>query len=159
MKTSYSKWIIAVLGFCAILESAHAADQVQAITINVPVEIDWPQSDVDQAFIKGPPFLRCEIHALKAPANPTGSDNLALGFDKALSSASQPLMVDASGHFSGKVSLSFSVPAAKAQNSSLSYWCYLASQDSRAAYLDAAAQKRGLKVEVDQGSTWQNIKK
>lgn len=158
MKTSYKKWIIPVLGLCAILQNAHAADQTQTITINVPVEIDWPQSDVAQAFVNGPPFLRCEIHAGKAPANPSSSDWLALGFDKPLSSSSQALMVDSSGHFSGKVSLSFSIPAASAQGS-LTYWCYLASKDARAAYLDSAAQQRGLKITADQGSTWQNINK
>lgn len=158
MNKSYDKWTIAVLGLCAILENAHAAVQMQTITINVPVEIDWPQNDVGQAFIKGPPFLRCEIHAGKAPANPTSNDYLVLGLDKPLSSASQPLMIDSSGHFSGKVSLSFSIPAPSAQGS-LTYWCYLAAQDARAAYLDGAAQQRGLKVDVDQGSMWQNINK
>lgn len=158
MKTSYSKWKIAVLGFFAIHGSAHAADQMQTITINVPVEIDWPQGDVGQAFLKGPPFLICEIHPGSAPDNPTNFEYLGL-VQKPLALASQPLMVDSSGHFSGKVSVSISVPAATVQNSPLSYWCYLASQDTRMSRLYDYANKRGLKLDFDYSSIWKSIKK
>lgn len=156
MKSSCSKCIIAVLGLFAIFPSARAADPMQSVTLKVPVEIDWPQADVNQAFIKGPPFLRCEIHQGIAPDNPDSSQWLALGFDKPLASASQPLMVDASGHFSGNVSLSFSVPASIAK---LTYWCYLAATDTRANYLNSLATGRGLKLQTDQGSAWKNIPK
>jgi hypothetical protein len=155
-KTSHSRWAIAFLGLFAILPGARAADPVQTITLKVPVEIDWPQADVNQAFVKGPPFLRCEIHQGIAPDNPDSGQWLALGFDKPLASASQPLMVDASGHFSGNVSLSFSVSASIAK---LTYWCYLAATDTRANYLDSLATGRGLKLQTDQASAWKNINK
>jgi len=157
MKMLYGKWIAAIAALFALFaHGAYAADATQTINLSVPVEINWPESDVAQAFAKGPPYLRCEIHSGTAPSNPTSSQWLALGLDKPLGSASQPLMVDSSGHYSGKVSFTFTVPAS---TQSLSYWCYLAPSDTRATYLNNLASGRGLKVENDQGGTWQTIKK
>lgn len=159
-KTSLAKWLVAAFALFALSSRASAADPMQTVTLKVPVQIDWPESDVTQAFVKGPPFLRCEIHGANAPSNPTSSDYLSLGFDKPLASASQPLMVDASGHYSGTVTLNFPIPAATISKApGLSYWCYLAPTDTRATYLDNLAKQRGLNVQVDQGGVWKTIKK
>lgn len=157
MKTLYGKWIAAIAALFALFaHGANAADAMQTVNLSVPVEINWPDSDVGQAFANGPPYLMCEIHALNAPNNPTSNDYLVLGLDKPLGSASQPLMVDSTGHYSGKVSFTFTVPASAKV---LSYWCYLASSNKRLSYLNSYANGRSLKIENDQGGTWQTIKK
>ncbi len=127
------------------LAAARAADQMQVVTLNVPIEISWPDSDVAQAFSDGAPQVTCNIYDGKI-ANPTYLPMVA-----PLATATQPLLVDSSGKFSKTVSLSFSVPAAKfATAGSWGYWCYLARHNSKAyCELSSFAKNRGLKVNTD----------
>ena len=149
MKTSCIRWLVAVLAFCATLGNVHAAQQMQTVTINVPVEINWPASDVAQAFLNGPPLLKCNIYDGMA-----SSDMMKwLALEKPIASGSQPLMIDSSGRFSGNVSVSFSVPAGKYfKNGGGTYWCFVATRNSKLADLGSLAQQRGLKVDVDGSS-------
>ncbi len=163
MKTSRSRWAIAVLGLFALMPGARAADQVQTVTLKVPVEIDWPQADVNQAFLQGPPFLKCYLVGGQAPNDPTSLQWFALAGtpdNQFLSTASQPLMVDSSGHFSGTVSVTFSASAAMISKANgLSYFCYLASSNKKNAYLRDFATGRGLKNDVEQSFAWKTIPK
>lgn len=163
MKSSRSKWTIAVVGFFAILSNARAADPVQTVTLKVPVEIDWPQADVNQAFLQGPPFLKCYLAGGQAPSDPTSMQWFALAAtpdNQFIATASQPLMVDASGHFSGTVSVTFSASAAAiGKANGLSYFCYLASSNKKNAYLRDFATGRGLKTDVEQSFAWKTIPK
>lgn len=127
------------------LSTAYAATQMQAVTLNVPISITWPDSDVAQAFSDGAPQVTCNIYNFKV-GNPT-----FLPGQKPLATATEPLLIDSSGKYSKTVSLSFSVPAGQlAPQGGWSYWCYLARHNSKNyCELSKYAQNRGLKVNTD----------
>ena len=149
MKTACIRGLVTVLGLCAVLGNVHAADQMQTVTINVPVEINWPQADVAQAFLSGPPFLKCNLYNVAVD-----NDMMKwLALSKPIASGSQPLMIDASGHYSGNVAISFSVPAGTSfPKGGGTYWCFLGTRNAKLADLGSLAQQRGLKVDGDSSS-------
>ncbi len=149
MKTSWIGLLVAVLAVCATLGEVHAAQPLQTVTINVPVEVNWPASDAAQAFLNGPPLLKCNIYDGMA-----SSDMMKwLALEKPIASGSQPLMIDSSGHFSGNVSISFSIPAGKYfASGGGTYWCVIATKNSKFADLGSVAQQRGLKIDLDGSS-------
>jgi hypothetical protein len=134
------------------LSAAHAATQMQAVTLNVPISISWPDSDAAQAFSDGAPQVTCNIYNFKI-GNPT-----FLPGEKPLATATEPLLVDSSGKYSKTVSLTFSVPAGQlAPQGGWGYWCYLARHNSKNyCELSKYAQGRGLKVTTDDCQQWGN---
>ena len=135
--------IAAAVGFATAVSAALAAEPIQAVTLNVPVDISWPQVDVAQAFADGAPQLTCNLYSGRV-GNP-----IALPMLKPLASEAQPLLVDASGKFSQTVAMKFSVPAGQVQ-AGWTYWCYLSRHNSKNyCELSGYAKSRGLTVGTD----------
>lgn len=132
------------------LSAAHAATQMQVVTLNVPISITWPDSDVAQAFSDGAPQVTCNIY------NFTTGNPIVLPSQKPLATATEPLLIDSSGKYSKTVSLTFSVPAGQlAPKGGWTYWCYLARHNSKNwCELSKYAQNRGLKVSADECQQW-----
>jgi len=142
---------IALAAMAALpLSVAHAASQMQVVTLSVPISITWPDSDVAQAFSDGAPQVTCNIYNVMV-GNP-----IALPSAKPLATATEPLLIDSSGKYSKTVSLTFSVPAGQlAPQGGWTYWCYLARHNSKNyCELSKYAQNRGLKVSADECQQW-----
>ncbi len=132
------------------LSQAYAAGQMQAVTLNVPISITWPDSDAAQAFSDGAPQVTCNIY------NATVGNPIALPALKPLATATEPLLIDSSGKYAKTVSLAFSVPAGQlAPQGGWTYWCYLARHNSKNyCELSTYAQNRGLKVSTNDCQQW-----